>query len=114
MLTDNRNYRDLRMNVRKQFLTEALLGEKARSKQFSPQQFEDTREEPILTTILLQAWALWRMRQPERFLQEKSARREVWLRELDFLRESLAAAPRQPNAKAVGWLRQWVPEALGV
>ncbi len=64
-----------------------------------------------MTTIILKAWLLWRMRKPEQFLSAKSCRRLVWLRELEALRADLRALQQPLTEKALELLTQWAPES---
>ncbi len=99
------------MRVKDKFRTKAFLGAEEGSKSFEPTQFGDQRGDPVVTTILLKAWALHRMRRPTQFLDSKSTRRAIWDRLLNDLRKSLATKPPHWNDKAASWLRRWVPEA---
>ena len=85
VLTDNRNYKDVRMSIRLRWKGPRHLGSTLASKTLVPAQYGDTRSEPDQIVLVLKAWMLYRWQgNGGRFLERRS-RKEAWERERDAL-----------------------------
>ena len=112
ILTDNRNYPNVRMRMKEMFQHPDLLGAGQSSKTLSVAQFGDTREEPTVTRLVLHAWALWRTTSPPGFLATRPQCRRAWENDVKALREEIAALRRPLNARARQLLGDWLPSVL--
>ena len=114
VLTDNRNFPDVRMSVKERWKGDAFLGRPCGSKTLVPRHFGDDRHEPDQVLIALRAWMLHRWQgNGGRFLEHPS-RLRAWQRELAALQADIRG---RSGAAALGPLtllrvKQWAPEAL--
>ena len=70
-LTDNRNYKDLRVQIKPNYQWPNMLGNRETQKSLSCSKYGDARENPTVTKMLLEAWSLWRLTWGDgRFLKE--------------------------------------------
>ena len=70
-LTDNRNYKDLRVQIKPNYQWPNMLGNRETQKSLSCSKYGDARENPTVTKMLLEAWSLWRLTWGNgRFLKE--------------------------------------------
>jgi hypothetical protein len=83
-LTDNRSFRDLRMQVRTRYATPLLLGTSRLQRGLVTHQFGDERSNPVRTMVVLRAWALQRLTQ-NGFTQAKPSRQMSYQLEFDSL-----------------------------
>ena len=114
VLTDNRNYKDVRMIVLQKWKGPLHLGSTLASKTLVPAQFGDTRSEPDQIVLVLKAWMLYRWQgNGGRFLERRS-RKEAWERERDALAIDIRkrGGPAALHANARAQLHEWAPEVL--
>ena len=114
VLTDNRNYKDVRMSVRHKWTGPLHLGSTLASKTLVPAQFGDTRSEPDQLVLVLKAWMLYRWQgNGGRFLERRS-RKEAWERERDALAIDIRkrGGPAALHANARATIHEWAPEVL--
>ena len=114
VLTDNRNFPDVRMRVKDRWMGVGDLGRSSGSKTLVPAHFGDGRAEPDQVVLALRAWMLYRWQgNGGRFLQ-RPCRQRAWQREPAALQADIArrggAAALRP--KTLDRIRQWAPEAL--
>ena len=114
VLTDNRNYKDVRMRVHPRWTGPQHLGSTLASKTLVPAQFGDTRSEPDQIVLVLKAWMLYRWQgNGGRFLERRS-RKEAWERERDALAIDIRkrGGPAALHANARAKIHEWAPEVL--
>ena len=114
VLTDNRNFGDVRMRVHVRWTSEAHLGRKLRSKTLMPGQFGDDRDEPDQVFLVLRAWMLNRWQGNGRRFLELPVRMRAWQRELDELRADIGKRGGAGALRPLTLLkiREWAPEAV--
>ena len=91
VLTDNRNYNNLRMRVQQRWMGPEHLGPALASKTLIPAHFGDNREEPDQVILVLKAWMLHRWQQNDQKFMQRRSRQAAWERERDALRHHVAA-----------------------
>lgn len=114
VLTDNRNYPDVRMSVKGRWKGIADLGSTCGSKTLVPGHYGDDRAEPDQVILALKAWMIHRWQQNHgRFLQ-RGARRRAWEREVESLRHEIGkrggALALHPKTRER--LGEWAPMTL--
>lgn len=114
VLTDNRNYGDVRMRVKDRWKGPAHLGRPCGSKTLVPGQFGDDRHEPDQVFLVLRAWMLYRWQGNGRRFLELPVRMRAWQRELDALRADIGKRGGAGALRPVTLLkiREWAPEAV--
>jgi hypothetical protein len=85
VLTDNRNYMDMRMRIRPRWTGPDHLGSWMTSKTLRPANFGDTRTEPDQILLVLKAWMLHRWQGNGGKFLERRSRRAAWELERDAL-----------------------------
>ena len=85
------------------------------TKRVTPRHFEETREEPTRSLLLLRAWALWRAAQGGWAYSQRGRARHF--REEEVLLERDIRALNAPcrllgDKKANALLRSWVPQLV--
>ena len=114
VLTDNRNYKDVRMRVHPRWTGPLHLGSTLALKTLVPAHFGDTRSEPDQIVLVLKAWMLYRWQgNGGRFLERRS-RKEAWERERDALAIDIRkrGGPAALHANARANIHEWAPEVL--
>ena len=90
VLTDNRNYGNVRMRVHSRWTNPADLGKTLSSKTLVPTHFGDARDEPDQIVLVLKAWMLHRWAVDDgRFLKLRTSRLAAWRREEADLRTEI-------------------------
>ena len=82
VLTDNRNYPDVRMSAKQRWKGDAHLGRACGSKTLVPRHFGDDRHEPDQVFLAFRAWMLYRRQGNERRFLEHPTRLRAWQREI--------------------------------
>ena len=114
VLTDNRNFPDVRMRVKDRWKGVEHLGRSCGSKTLVPGHYGDDRAEPDQVILVLKAWMIYRWQQNDgRFLQ-RSCRERAWQTEVQNLMRDVA---RRGGELALhlatrARLREWAPQAL--
>jgi hypothetical protein len=85
VLTDNRNYMDMRMRIQPRWTGPNHLGSRMTSKTLRPAHFGDTRTEPDQILLVLKAWMLHRWQGNGGKFLERRSRRVAWELERDAL-----------------------------
>ena len=114
VLTDNRNYPDVRMSVQQRWKGDAHIGRACGSKTFVPRHFGDDRHEPDQVFLALRAWTLYRWQgHGHRFL-EHPCRLRAWQRELAALQADIRGRGGEAALGPMTLLkiREWAPETL--
>ena len=79
VLTDNRNYPNVRMRIQQRWMSPNHLGFKLASKTLKPEDFGDRREAPDQLVMVLKAWLLHRWAVDDgRFLKLRRSRLAAW------------------------------------
>ena len=114
VLTDNRNYGDVRMRVIDRWTGPAHLGRSFRSKTLVPGHVGDDRHEPDQVFLVLRAWMLYRWQGNGRRFLELPVRMRAWQRELDALRADIGKRGGAGALRPLTLLkiREWAPEAV--
>ena len=114
ILTDNRNYPDMRMRAKDRWKGRSDLGPKLTSKTLTVCHFGDDRAHPDQTILVLKAWMLHRWQVHEEQLLKKRCRLEAWGRELDNLRSEIRKRGGQKalHPKTVEKIMDWAPIAF--
>ena len=91
------------------------MGKYNLSKQLVPSEFDEDRNDPRRTKVLLRAWALWRMRQSGEWLDAHSRRHRQLARDEAELERAFRAlsGPITRNALADIVLKRWAPDVVG-
>ena len=114
VLTDNRNYPNLRMRVQQRWTGPHHLGAEAASKTLVPAHFGDSREQLDQIVLVLKAWMLHRwMGNDGKFIKRRS-RQAAWERERDALAHDLRARGGRHalHANALAKIQMWAPGVL--
>jgi len=114
VLTDNRNYPDVRMSVKARWKGAADLGRSCGSKTLVPGHYGDDRAEPDQVLLALKAWMIHRWQQNDgRFLQ-RGGRKRAWLREVDSLTREVAkrGGGLALHPKTFERLHEWAPMTM--
>ena len=91
VLTDNRNYKNLRMRVQQRWTGPKHLGAALASKTLIPAHFGDSREEPDQVILVLKAWMLHRWMGNDGKFMKRRSRQAAWERERDALAHHVTA-----------------------
>ena len=114
VLTENKNFPDVRMRVKDRWKNAEHLGRSCGSKALVPGHYGDDRAEPDQVILVLKAWMIYRWQQNDgRFLQ-RSCRERAWQTEVQNLMRDVA---RRGGELALhlatrARLREWAPQAL--
>ena len=115
VLTDNRNYPNMRMRVQQRWTGPGHFGSQLQSKTLVPAHFGDSRESPDQIVLVLKAWMLHRWLGNEGKFVQRRSRRVAWERERDALaRDVRARGGRESlHANALAKIQLWAPSVLG-
>ena len=114
VLTDNRNFNNLRMRIQQRWTGPKHLGAALASKTLIPFHFGDKREEPDQIILVLKAWMLHRWNGNDGKFLKRRSRYIAWERERDALAKDVKARGGRPSLhkNAIKKIELWAPSVL--
>ena len=115
VLTDNRNFNNLRMRIQQRWTGPKHLGAALASKTLIPFHFGDKREEPDQIILVLKAWMLHRWNGNDGKFLKRRSRYIAWERERDALAKDVKArGGGRPSLhkNAIKKIELWAPSVL--
>ena len=114
LLTDNRNYPNMRMRVQRRWTGPEHLGDAQTSKTLKPVNFGDSRDEPDQIILVLKAWMLHRWMGNDGKFMKRRSRQAAWERERDALAQALRARGGRASlhAHSLAKIEMWAPSVL--
>ena len=115
VLTDNRNFDNVRMRIQHRWTGANHLGTSLVSKTLVPAHFGDSREQPDQIVLVLKAWMLHRWAADDRrFLLQRRSRLQAWIREESALRAAIQerGGPDALHPHARATILHWAPTVL--
>ena len=114
LLTDNRNYPNMRMRVQQRWTGPEHLGHAKVSNTLKPVNFGDSRDEPDQIILVLKAWMLHRWMGNDGKFMKRRSRQAAWERERDALAQALRARGGRASlhAHSLAKIEMWAPSVL--
>jgi hypothetical protein len=114
-LQDRRDQKHLRILMYGHWGRDDQMGKYNLSKQLVPSEFDEDRNDPRRTKVVLRAWALWRMRQSGAWFDAHSRRHRQLARDEAELERDIKALPGPitGNALADVMLKRLAPDVVG-
>ena len=114
VLTDNRNYPNLRMRIQQRWTGPHQLGDAGTSKTVVPAHFGDSREKPDQIVLVLKAWMLHRWMGNDGKFMKRRSRQAAWERERDALAHDVRTRGGRGSlhANALAKIVMWAPFVL--
>ena len=118
--TETPGFTDIKMHLKRSFCTDEHMGRTEMSKALSPHHYGETRDNPVKTRLLLQAWAIYRARLKAGWAEARPGRGRHVASMMVSLKTAIRAAdtrqrlrvPLLEHPAAHKWLEKWVPDLV--